>query len=97
MRYVLCILAILFVLPAGAHDIYSTWKDNKGMSCCNNRDCRPAQTRVNGTVVEVLIDGEWVPVPPDKYIKAIVPDMQDHVCHVPGTKNILCFAPGGGV
>jgi hypothetical protein len=44
---------------------YSLYKDYRGISCCNNADCRPAEayvdTVVNGlAVVRLLIDGHWI-------------------------------------
>lgn len=29
----------MFVGPAAAHDIYTGWKNSKGIDCCGDRDC----------------------------------------------------------
>jgi hypothetical protein len=98
---------LLFALPgpkgqeldghAQYHDMYRGWTDKNGISCCNNRDCRPAEARVRDAGIEVLILGEWVPVPEDKVIQPPRPDLQSHVCHIPNTRTILCFVWGSGV
>jgi len=37
-------LAMLMSMSAGrTHDIYSHLKDNRGVPCCNDTDCRPAR------------------------------------------------------
>lgn len=46
---------------------YGAYKDGRGVSCCNNADCRPAadyaETVVNGQrLVRLLIDGSWISV-----------------------------------
>ena len=48
-----------------AHDIYMTLKNRAGMSCCNDRECRPAAYRFTPAGVEMLVDGEWTVVPPE--------------------------------
>ena len=48
-----------------AHDIYMTLKNRAGMSCCNDRECRPAAYRFTPAGVEMLVDGEWIVVPPE--------------------------------
>jgi hypothetical protein len=46
---------------------YEKYRNSKGQSCCDNRDCRPAkdfvETVVNGhALVRLLIDGTWITV-----------------------------------
>lgn len=49
-------------------------------SCCNLNDCRPTSSRAVGAHYEVMINGEWVRVPPEKIVKVTAPDMGAHVC-----------------
>ena len=76
-------------------DFYRLWQRPDGMSCCSNRDCRPATTRMRGEVVQVLLDGEWVDVPSGAIRPYVSPDLGDHVCAV--GKNVLCVILGHGV
>jgi hypothetical protein len=63
------------------HYWYKTLKQpGTGMSCCNDTDCRPTASRMVGDKVEVVIDGRWVTVPPDKILKTPSPDLASHVC-----------------
>jgi hypothetical protein len=46
---------------------YEKYKNRKGESCCDNRDCRPAKDFVEAVVkghaiVRLLIDGTWISV-----------------------------------
>ncbi|KAB2912051.1 MAG: hypothetical protein F9K29_20605 [Hyphomicrobiaceae bacterium] len=46
---------------------YSPYKDQRGIPCCNDTDCRPAddyaETTIDGRpVVRLLIDGMWITV-----------------------------------
>ena len=76
-------------------DFYRHWQRADGSSCCNDRDCRPATTRVRGETVQVLLDGEWVNVPPGAVRPYSSPDLGDHVCAV--RKHVLCLILGQGV
>ena len=49
--------------PTDAHDIYMALKNRFGQSCCNEGDCRPAHYRIANGGVQMLVEGEWVPVP----------------------------------
>lgn len=62
----ICVLLVGLVSPAEAHDIYSHLRDAKGVSCCNEHDCRPARWRVTPTGVQMFIYDEWYDVPDDK-------------------------------
>jgi hypothetical protein len=62
-------------------NFYSKLKRNDGQgSCCNLMDCRPTQSRMVSDHYEVMIDGEWVPVPNDKINNVVAPDGGAHVC-----------------
>ena len=60
-------LALLVTWPASsqAHDIYTGVKDRYGVSCCDERDCKPAPYRMTPAGVEMLVDGRWMVVPDD--------------------------------
>jgi hypothetical protein len=85
--------------PQGHHpyhaDFYSKWQRADGIPCCNDRDCRPATTRLRGETIQVLIDGEWVNVPSGAVRPYASPVLGDHVCAV--RKNVLCIILGRGV
>jgi hypothetical protein len=62
-------------------NFYSKLKRNDGKgSCCNLMDCRPTQSRMVGDHYEVMVDGEWTPVPNDKINNVVAPDGGAHVC-----------------
>lgn len=50
------------------------------VSCCNLADCRPTSGRQVGDHYEVKINGQWVPVLPEKVLKVTAPDQGFHVC-----------------
>lgn len=49
-------------------------------SCCNLADCRPTQVRPNGDHYEIMKDGRWIRVDPEKIVKAEAPDGGAHIC-----------------
>jgi hypothetical protein len=63
--FVLLIVLVSWFSQADAHDIYMTLKNRAGMSCCNDRECRPAVYRFTPAGVQMLVDGEWIVVPPE--------------------------------
>ena len=84
------------------HHWYQSLQDGNGRSCCSNLDCRPTQSRDHAGRIEVLVDGEWTPVPPDKILARASPDMGSHVCSPlqpsPYPKgHIFCVVLGSGV
>jgi hypothetical protein len=63
------------------HAWYQTLRDYKGMSCCNENDCRPTSFRVIDGKAEIALDGEWVEVDEKKVLKDVIaPDHGSHVC-----------------
>lgn len=54
-------------------------KDTK-TSCCNLTDCVPTQSRMVDNHYEVMVDGEWTPVPQDVIQNVTAPDGGAHVC-----------------
>lgn len=82
---------------ARAHDIYTKWeRPDTGGSCCSNKDCRQATARYSAKGWEVLLEGEWVEVPPGRVLDPVLfanPDGMHHVCVSP-ERHIYCFMPG---
>ena len=63
--------------PVG-HAMHHSWyqafrQPGTGMSCCNNSDCRPAQSRVTADGVQFLIAGKWITPEPSKIIETETP------------------------
>jgi hypothetical protein len=55
-------LIAMSAMPVAAHDIYSTIKNNQGVSCCDGTDCRPVHYRIKWGGVQMLIEGVWFPI-----------------------------------
>ena len=72
---------------------YRGYKDRYGLSCCHDRDCRPAadfvETVVNGqAVVRLLINGIWISVSRSYVVGDYASDGRAHFCgrlHVTGS------------
>jgi hypothetical protein len=66
-RYAMASLVVLAGAPAGvpAHDIYTGLYSRYGTACCDHSDCRPARYRETADGVQMLIEDEWIAVPPD--------------------------------
>ncbi len=85
------------------HQWYKGLYDENRVSCCNEHDCRPTESRTVGQNVEVRLNGKWVIVPPDKIQNLMAPDMGSHVCAPnpshPGypRDHIFCVILGLGV
>src|SRR5215467_8179246 len=81
--------------PPNADPTLAPWfqslrQPGSGTSCCSISDCRVEPYRQTATGYEVLIDGEWVPVPNDKVLQQIEnPIGRAVTCHV--GKTIFCF------
>lgn len=62
------ISAVLISLPHPdqAHDIYSHLTDDRGGSCCDDRDCRPAPYRFLASGLQMFVDGGWIDVPSEQ-------------------------------
>ena len=84
------------------HHWYETLRDRNGRSCCNRRDCRPTRSRVRNGNVEVMVDGIWAVVPPEKILPVPSPDSGSHVCAMPRPNayplgHVFCVVLGPGV
>ncbi len=118
MFFVLAVLALGLTTSAHAqdghhgsgheqfHPWYETLKDPAGIPCCHGEDCRPTQDRISPEdqkTVQVLVDGEWEDVPPEKILKKTSPDLGSHVCatneadEYPPKGSIRCVVLGNGV
>lgn len=84
------------------HGWYQNLYDDKGVSCCNDQDCRPTIHRVlPDDTVEVMVNGLWMKVPPQTILKKSAPDLGSHVCATSPLPwlptKILCVVLGSGV
>jgi hypothetical protein len=59
-------LIIGLPLPAPAHDIYSHLRDERGASCCDDQDCRPAFYRLTARGVQMYVDQQRINVPNER-------------------------------
>ncbi len=60
-------------------------------SCCNNRDCSPAQARFREGRWQFLFKGAWREVPESKIVNDRSPDTQAHACVSIASDELLCF------
>ncbi len=52
--------------PIQAHDIYSHLRDERGASCCDDQDCRPAFYRLTTRGVQMYVNQQWMDVPNER-------------------------------
>jgi hypothetical protein len=109
------IVLILIVSPARAADLgghthhgaagrfYQTWMrpDNRAISCCHDKDCAPAQSKlVGGRWQARNSDGEpWIEVPDSRVERdRDSPDGRSHLCKAGtiGSVLVYCFLPANG-
>ena len=90
-------LTISLLIPTStfSHDIYSTWKDENGFSCCNEKDCQPTIERITQNHYEAIVGSKWIEIPNNKILKQSSPDGQPHVC-INKAEIVLCYQPGMG-
>lgn len=85
---------------AGIHNLfYRDWMrpDNPQISCCSDRDCAPAEARMQNGQWVARKRGEtvWYRIPPEKVeINRDSPDGRSHLCAIDTT--VFCFIPGSG-
>lgn len=82
---------------------YQSWQrpDNRAISCCHEKDCAPAQSKlVNGSWFARNSDTEeWLEIPPGRIERdRDSPDGRSHLCKagVTGSVNVYCFLPASG-
>lgn len=82
---------------------YQSWMrpDNRSISCCHDKDCAPAQSKlVSGSWYARNSDAEeWVQVPSSRIEHdRDSPDGQSHLCKtgVTGSVYVYCFLPANG-
>jgi hypothetical protein len=114
MRSLVALIAVIvapaaFSVPASAHEWYTGLRSPDGMSCCNERDCRPVAYRINPDTgrEEIKANGAWHPVEYDKVLPFSPPDGAYHACwsNAAGSPNFRCImlpgmafiAPSNGV
>ena len=80
---------------AQMHHEYLKWKDGRGYSCCDERDCRPTRAYIDEAGRwRAMVDGVYLVVPPDAVLRIPSPDGRSHVCVSPGALEPRCFVPG---
>lgn len=63
------------------HGFYAELFNNQmRITCCNNKDCRPTQSRMVGDHYEIMINGVWRSVDQKWIIKKTAPDYGAHIC-----------------
>jgi hypothetical protein len=80
----LMMLAVPAILaqPVGAHRWYTGLRSPSGELCCDERDCRPVEYRINHDTgrEEIRANGAWYPVEYDKVLPFSSPDSGYHAC-----------------
>jgi hypothetical protein len=85
--------------PENADPTLAPWfqslrQPGTGVSCCSISDCRQTDFRSVDSHYEVMIEGTWRPVPPDKVLQRMDnPTGRAVVCWTP-TLGIMCFVRG---
>ncbi|MGH6897705.1 MAG: hypothetical protein ACREJ5_14370 [Geminicoccaceae bacterium] len=99
MRFVVLVAMMVATaasaFPAGSHDWYTGLRSPDGMSCCNERDCRPVAYRINRDTgrEEIQANGAWYPVEYDKVLPFSSPDGGYHACwgNAAGRPDFRCI------
>lgn len=52
-----------FATISDAHDIYTNLRNSKGLSCCDEGECRPAYYRRGRFGLEMFVFQRWIAVP----------------------------------
>jgi hypothetical protein len=85
---------------AAIHDtFYKTWMrpDMPTVSCCSDRDCAPAEARMQngGWIARKYGETVWHRIPPEKVeYNRDSPDGRNHLCEM--NNNVFCFIVGAG-
>ena len=96
IRSTLILAALLATAaPAQAHGWYTGLRNKNGISCCDDKDCRPVRLCVLPNRKEgVLIENVCRPIPWDKVLKVASPDGGAHACwqhfgHPPAIRCVI--------
>ena len=77
-------LLLAAAAPAWAHGWYTGLRNRSGISCCEDKDCRPVELCVLPDRKEgLLIEGVCRPIPWDKVLNVASPDGGAHACWQP--------------
>jgi hypothetical protein len=84
--------------PNNADPALATWfrslKTPNGTACCDVADCRRASSRMTPIGYEVMIDGQWTPVPWERVLRRTDNPTGEAVVCAPPTEvgtAIFCF------
>lgn len=81
--------------PADSHEWYMGLRSPSGAPCCNERDCRPVDYRINRDTgrEEIQANGAWYPVEYDKVLPFSSPDGGYHACwgNAAGRPDFRCI------
>jgi len=107
MVILILVLAGVAIAEEGGHmkyhdQFYQGLKQANGASCCNNRDCRPAEAYIETeSKTSLMIAGRWIDVPKKKVQKMVTPDGASHWCGFNETARVpvtyCAILPWGGV
>ena len=101
MRAISCQLtavSLFMTMPAAAHEWYSGLTDQRGLGCCDVRDCaevaegdwRWVPRSSAGMNLEIRVTGKWWPVPDTAWVGVEPPDGRPHACKLPAESFIRC-------
>jgi hypothetical protein len=82
--------------PPNADPTLAPWyrsllQPGTSISCCSIADCRATEYRTTADHYEVLVGGNWLPVPPEKILQRTDnPTGHAVVCWTP-QRGIMCF------
>jgi hypothetical protein len=88
-------LLLASVTPVPAHGWYTGLRNRTGISCCDDKDCRPVGLCVLPDRKEgLLIEGVCLPIPWDKVLNMASPDGRAHACwqhfgHPPAVRCVI--------
>lgn len=93
------VVQVFLPLKARAHDVYSgpEWRvpGSPGVSCCDNRDCRPTRAYMGEDGLWRAWSGyKWITVPADRVLPTdLAKDGRSHLC-ASLDDYVFCFSPG---
>ena len=84
------------------HGFYDGLKQpGTNLSCCHDKDCRPAKFRITQSGVQFQIAGKWIDAPAERTLEIDTPDGAGHWCGYGESTNAphtyCAIVPKGGV